>query len=102
MTVRRQDRREVLHVVEPPGPDLGVEQPGAHVPDAVLEHRHPAGRERPRHQLAQHRVLRRVEPDDHPGVDRLGDMVSSVVPWFELNVSASLVAASMSWKRDSA
>ncbi len=31
-----------------------------------------------------------------------GDMVSSVVPWFELNVSASRFAASMSWKRESA
>ena len=37
-----------------------------------------------------------------PVVTGSGDMVSSVVPWFELNVSASRCAASMSWNRESA
>jgi hypothetical protein len=32
----------------------------------------------------------------------VGDIVSSVVPWFELNVSASRFAASTSWNRESA
>ena len=71
---RREDRREVLYVVELRLAHVRVEELGADLADAVLERRHATRRERTRHELPEHRVLGRVEPDDHAGVDdrRLG------------------------------
>ncbi len=62
---RRQDRREVLHVVERARSHVGVEQLGADGAHVVLERTHPAWRERPRHQGPNLGVVGRVEQDQH-------------------------------------
>ena len=65
-------RGEVLHVVERAAADLLVEQAAGDGADAVLELGHSPGGERPGDELAQGRVLGRVGPDHHPGLDDVG------------------------------
>jgi hypothetical protein len=100
---RRYDRPELLHVI--PGgvvPPL-IEEPGAELAHPIFELRNAPRGECLRDETAQAGVIWRIKKIIIPSRLNASDVIiSSTVPWAELNTFASRWAASTSTKRLSA